>query len=108
MAEARPSVRIRSFIGCSRMREGGPAGPATGASLPPGGGFFYSRCSDVQQQELALPRADDTEKGLVFLALHRDVGPAEALAQQGLQLAALLQPIQRFAQRARQVVADRK
>src|SRR2546427_1764412 len=24
MAEARPSVRIRSFIGCSRMREGGP------------------------------------------------------------------------------------
>src|SRR6185437_15383146 len=99
MAEARPSVRIRSFIGCSRMRKGGPAGPATGASLPPGEGFFYSRPSHVQKQELALPRTDHAEEGLVFLALDRGVGAAEALAEQRLQLAALLQPVQRFTQR---------
>src|SRR6478735_8262844 len=61
--------------------------------------------SNVQEEELAFPRRDHAQEGLVLAPLHRDEGVAEALAEHLAQRLAFLQQVQRLLQRARQRIA---
>src|SRR4051812_30524979 len=58
--------------------------------------------SNVQQEELPLPRADHLHEGLVFRLLDRPVGGDEALAEDADQLLAILEYGDGFEEPARQ------